>query len=404
MTTEIVQVSEVEAFLVESQSKIQGLLPKHITAERMIRLAIHACESNPKLLLCSKASLLGALIEASEVGLEPIGVLGEAALIPYGKVATFQPMYKGLIKLARQAGNVIDIQAECVGENDEFDFYHATPHDVLHHRPSLRGRGEWIGAWARAILPEGHIKMLYYDLEKIERIRMMSKEPNGMMWGNHWDEGAKKTVIKALCKTLPQSPELARAIDIDNRVEVEVEIEKAPIMQMPRRLSESQRKEELPPKAQVVPPECPEHGAMRLVPAGTTKGGKSYPAFYGCMRGCDTKGVNQKEWVEEQAARGPVDTKTGEILEEKEKKEPAVTKERKEKPKDKGEVENKGTAIGKGYINDEQIQKIMETAREVGISSTRLQAMIEADEIEQLEEIPADQFDAWIKRLEALKA
>ena len=306
MSTQVVPVSEVETYLVESQHKIQGLLPKHLTAERMIRLAVHACERNTALLKCSKPSLLGALIEASEVGLEPVGVLGEAAIIPYKGVATFQPMYKGLIKLARQAGKVIDIHAECVGENDEFEFYHATPMDVLHHRPSLTGRGKWIGVWARAILPEDVVKILYYDREKIERIRSMSKEPDGLMWGEHWDEGAKKTVIKALCKTLPQSRELSRAIDIDNQVDVgdlggsPVD---TPIMQMPRRLSESQASGDQPaspppiPKSELKPPACPEHGPMSL------RDGK-YGPFYGCERGCKkVKNINAENWAKEQAAK-----------------------------------------------------------------------------------------------------
>ncbi len=49
-------------------------------------------------------------------------------------------------------------------------------------------------------------------------------------------------------------------------------------------------------------PVCPEHGTRPLIPAGVSKAGRSYPAFYGCERGCKkTKGITFKKWVEEQA-------------------------------------------------------------------------------------------------------
>ena len=302
-TAQLVPVSEVETFLVQSQDKLRGLLPKHLTAERMVRLALHARERNQALQRCSKESLLGALIEASEVGLEPVGALEEAAIIPYKGVATFQPMYKGLIKLARNAGDVIDIHAEVVGVNDDFEFYYATPEDRLFHRPALTNRGAWRGAWARAIFPGGVIKILYYAKEKIERIRSMSKEPNGLMWGKHWDEAAKKTVIKGLCKTLPQSRELARAIEIDNLADVgdlSATAEEPPRMEMPKSLSGQtgdQPAEPPPvPETELNPPECPEHGPMAL------RDGK-YGPFYSCQRGCKTKNINQEKWAKEQAEK-----------------------------------------------------------------------------------------------------
>ena len=329
MSQAVVPVSEVETFLIQSQDKLRGLLPRHLTAERMVRLALHARERNQALQRCSKESLLGALIEASEVGLEPVGVLDEAAIIPYKGVATFQPMYKGLIKLACQAGDVTDIHAEAVAVNDDFEFYYAVPVDHLFHRPALTNRGAWVGAWARAKYSDGTVKILYYELEKIERIRSMSKEPQGIMWGKHWDEAAKKTVIKGLCKTLPQSRELAAALDIDNQVEVgdlNAGAVGVPAMEMPRRLSESPAMGDQPaapppvPESEIVPPECPEHGPMKLVPAGTSnRTGRKYAAFYGCEKGCKTKTINVKQWAEEQAekaAKPPEESTNGLITQD----------------------------------------------------------------------------------------
>src|SRR3990167_6708687 len=64
------------------KAKIASALPKHLTADRMVRVACTAAQKTPKLLQCTPQSFLLAMLNLSAAGLEPDG--RRAHLIPYG--------------------------------------------------------------------------------------------------------------------------------------------------------------------------------------------------------------------------------------------------------------------------------------------------------------------------------
>jgi recombination protein RecT len=108
-------------FIERMKPEIARALPKHLNPDRMARIATTVLKQNPQLRRCTPESFLGALMTASQLGLEP-GPLGEAYLVPYGNTATFVPGYRGLIKLAWQSDQLSDIWAEIVCANDEFSY------------------------------------------------------------------------------------------------------------------------------------------------------------------------------------------------------------------------------------------------------------------------------------------
>lgn len=63
------------------KNHIKMALPKHITPERMVRVALTALTRVPKLAECDQASFFKALFECSQWGLEPDG--RRAHLIPF---------------------------------------------------------------------------------------------------------------------------------------------------------------------------------------------------------------------------------------------------------------------------------------------------------------------------------
>ena len=65
------------------EPEIKRALPKVITVERFIRMALSALNNSPKLQECTKMSFLSALLNAAQLGLEPNTPLGQAYLIPY---------------------------------------------------------------------------------------------------------------------------------------------------------------------------------------------------------------------------------------------------------------------------------------------------------------------------------
>lgn len=86
----------------QMRPEIARALPRHMNPDRMARLATTVLRQTPALARTTPESFLGALMTASQLGLEP-GPLGEAYFVPYGNACTFIPGYRGLVKLARDS-------------------------------------------------------------------------------------------------------------------------------------------------------------------------------------------------------------------------------------------------------------------------------------------------------------
>ncbi len=200
--------------------EIARALPRHMDPDRITRIALTVLKQTPKLGDCDPATFLGALMTASQLGLEP-GPLGEAYLVPYGRTVTFIPGYRGLAKLAWQSGQVESITAEIVGEHDEFDFQMGDdPH--ITHRPSLDDPGDAIAAYAVIRIKGGGVMRGVMSVAAIEKIRKRSRAAGSGPWVTDWDEMAKKTVLKRTLKLAPLSTELQTAAQLDGSVRTDV--------------------------------------------------------------------------------------------------------------------------------------------------------------------------------------
>lgn len=194
------------------------VLPAIMPPERFLRIALTVVRTSPALQDCSRESLLGALMSAAQLGLEPGGPLGHAYVIPYGKEATLVLGYKGLIDLAYRSGRLSSVCAETVYENDEFDFeFGLDPH--IRHVPKITGgRGRSFAWYAAARIQGGGTAQVVMGKEDIERIRVRSKAKDSGPWRTDYDAMARKTAIKQLAKFLPVSAELAVATSMDGEV------------------------------------------------------------------------------------------------------------------------------------------------------------------------------------------
>jgi recombination protein RecT len=201
------------------KAEIARALPKHMDADRIARIATTVIRQTPALGRCDVASLLGALMTASQLGLEP-GPLGEAYLVPYGRKVTFIPGYRGLIKLAWQSGRLQSIQAHTVCERDEFDYeYGLEP--KLRHKPALNGRGKVIAVYAAAVFKDGGSAFVVMSTEDVEAIRKRSASGKNGPWVTDWDAMARKTAVRQLARWLPMSTELQsfqQAVAMDDTV------------------------------------------------------------------------------------------------------------------------------------------------------------------------------------------
>lgn len=212
-----------------SKGQIAMALPKHLTAERMIRMATTTITRNPELLECTPVSVCGAVIQAAELGLELSGPLGQAYLVPFynknigKKEAQFQVGYRGLIQLAYRSGRVKTFNAHAVHQNDYFDFAYGTD-SFLKHKPADKDRGEITHVYAVVLTVDGGQDFEVMSADDVEqhRKRYSKQKSQYSPWETAWEEMAKKTPLRRLAKRVPMSIELTKAAALDEYAEHEV--------------------------------------------------------------------------------------------------------------------------------------------------------------------------------------
>ena len=240
-----------------SKKMISDLLPKHLTPEKMLKMALIAATKTPKLYECTQESLLTAILGAGECGLNITGVDGQAYLVPYmnnrKKVRECQLIigYQGYLEMVRRTGLVSAINAFVVYEHDEYTVEFGSAPKIIHY-PKLTGdRGNPVGAYAVATLKDGSAQLEFMTIGEIDGIRKRSKASNDGPWKTDYTEMAKKTVLRRLCKTLPKSVErddLSIAMAKDQELDFDKIIEITPEAPPENRVAALEEKIAEPPK------------------------------------------------------------------------------------------------------------------------------------------------------------
>ena len=199
--------------------EMKTALPEHINPEKIKRIVLTEFGKNPRLANCTQNSILRSVMEACQFGLEPNSVTGTAYLIPYKRGGVeecqLQIGYKGLLKLAYQAG-VQSINSFSVREHDDFALQLGTE-PTIYHRPNMGERGQLIGVYAIADMGQSATipKFEFMSVNECREVMLStpSKGANGP-WKTHFESMCLKTVLRTLCKTLPQDSErLSWAVD-----------------------------------------------------------------------------------------------------------------------------------------------------------------------------------------------
>lgn len=253
-TTELMKQSTgktVKDLLVskEFQSQVAMALPRHMKAERFIRVALNATMRQPELLQCQRESLFLALLQLSAYGIEADG--RRAHLIPFwdysvckcghakdqhrqGKCQTSKCGcslyanrrmvqlildYKGIAELVRRSGDVSYIHADVVLEGDDWDFQFGSE-AFLRHKPNLELEAyperRMVAAYSFVKLKDGSEDFIVISKADVEAVRSRSKSKDGGPWKSDYLEMAKKTVFRRHSKWLPLSPETRDAVEGDD--------------------------------------------------------------------------------------------------------------------------------------------------------------------------------------------
>jgi recombination protein RecT len=205
----------------QGMQEIADSLPKHVDPDRWARTVLTCINKNPKLSDCTRSSFLNAMMDCSELGLEPNG--REAHLIPYGNQCQLIVDYKGLVKLAYQSGKIKKIQAGAVYQGDYFEYFTCDHMPWAWRKADINtgeedipdSRGKFIGAYCiiRRTDDSDYIERMSAD--EIHAIRDRSKAGKSGPWKTDFDEMAKKTVFRRATKWIELSPHVAQAAALD---------------------------------------------------------------------------------------------------------------------------------------------------------------------------------------------
>jgi recombination protein RecT len=268
-------------------------MPAHVKPERFMRNLDIALMQNQKLMALDPRLIFREVSKAAALGLYLDPQLGEAYLIEAwnGKAKRAEPQlrigYRGLIKLGRQSGEISQIYAHEVHANDIFKASLGDDKKLIHEPDIFGDRGPIVGYYAVVKYKDGDSDFEPLTIAQAHAIRDRSDGwkafKDGKIKSTPWStdevEMAKKTAIRRLTKRIPQSPELAEAIRIEDAAE----------------------HHEFTPTQALQPPRPP-------VP----------PAFQIGQQEDVTDIEHEDAGVEEQAEAEVVDEETGEVIDQRE--------------------------------------------------------------------------------------
>ena len=203
-----------------SELRFADVLPEGMDPKRVVRLAKFAVHRNPALLKCDPVSVIEAIVTACQLGLEINSPIGGAHLVPYKTRCQMIPDYRGLVKLALQNDDCLKLVAREVYEGDLIHIMQGTS-ESIEHVPLLGGEvrmdGDITGFYAVATLKGGVTVHEYAPKGDVDKIRARSRAGNSGPWETDYAAMGKKTMVKRVLKWLDLSPQLALAIEMDNR-------------------------------------------------------------------------------------------------------------------------------------------------------------------------------------------
>ena len=214
------------------QNQMRMALPKNLTADRLTRIVMTEFRKNPTLQQCSPASFMASVLQAAQLGLEPGSALGQAYLVPFKAKGKYECQlivgYRGMISLSRRSGEILSINAYCVHAKDDFTYQLGLHPDIQHIPSSEADPGPVVFVYAVAQLRGGGVQFEVMSRAEIEAVRDQSQGWNSAVkykttglspWTKHFDEMAKKTVVRKMFKYLPVSTEANYVMDAEDRID-----------------------------------------------------------------------------------------------------------------------------------------------------------------------------------------
>jgi len=196
-------------------------LPKHMTPDRMARLALTAFSSSEQLRRCDMKSIAVSLMTAGQLGLEP-GVNGAGFLVPYGTKCTFIPGWKGLVDLVSRSGRGT-VYTGVIFKDQEYTYTDGARRDlVIHNETDLESPEDITHAYAVGWVMGASMPIIeLWRVSKIEKHRnKVNKVGKAHYSYTNWEMYCRKIPLLQVLKYMPCSIEVSNALAINDAAEM----------------------------------------------------------------------------------------------------------------------------------------------------------------------------------------
>ena len=226
---EVAKKRDVARDLLDSmEAEFAKCLPAALPPDLFMRVALTGFRRTPELLECTRRSLLGALLEAARLGLEPC--TEQAHLVPYKGTCQLIVGYQGYVQLMYRSPQVVSVEAELIyeadawrdirGDNPEFWHEPAWVPERARDGWTGEGRGEPVLAYAYAELTGGRrtrvVMVPKAQALQLQREALAGKQnPGRSPWSTNFTAMWLKSPVRRLRNWAPMSTELRRAAHVD---------------------------------------------------------------------------------------------------------------------------------------------------------------------------------------------
>lgn len=220
------------AMIEEYKGDLAMVMPSHVKPDTFVRLAVSVLRRDPKLMEAARnnqVALMGALMEAARLGLEP--GTEQYYLVPrkVKGVVEIQGLrgYQGEIELMYRAGAISSVIVEVVRQGDTFKYAPGRDERPVHEIDwDADDRGPLRLVYAYAVMKDGATsKVVVLNRKKVMEAKAMSQGSDTPYspWQKHEEAMWMKTAAHRLTKWVPTSAEYIRE-QLRARAEVAAEI------------------------------------------------------------------------------------------------------------------------------------------------------------------------------------
>ena len=207
-------------FMDKLKPQLALALPKHLSADRMSRLALTAFSTSPQLRDCDMKSIAASIMTAGQLGLEP-GVNGAGFLIPYGKTCTFVPGWKGLVDLVARSGRGT-VYSGVIFKDQQYTFIDGARRDlVIHNETDLDDPSDITHAFAIGWVKDASMPII--ELWRVSKITKHRDKYNKVGKKHYsfrdWEMYCRKVPLLQVLKYMPCSIEVANAMAVSHASE-----------------------------------------------------------------------------------------------------------------------------------------------------------------------------------------